>query len=348
MPVGGAAPTMMVVLVLLGLGLLSMLHEAGHALAARALGLQVTDVALGLGPAWRRLRWGRTRLHLGWVPFGGFVRVAELAPEADRGRERFAARKVAARVGAIAGGPLMNYAVAAACGIVLALGYGVDTGRIRGLEVTATSAHAQRAGLRRGDVMVRVDGEPVARVHDLAKRLHRAQGDPVDLELVRAGERVVVQAQPLERAGRWGFGARYAPLPELRPVGPVAAVAHGLAQPIRQARSLLANTAQMLVPGSEVRPLGPIGLADRVARSRGWDGRRVLGFAAMLSVVVGLFNLLPVPGLDGGRLVLEGVEASLRRRLAPRWSVGIQVAGALVLLALWVWLWLADAVALAG
>jgi len=337
----------MVALVLVGLGLLSMLHECGHALAARTLSLGVTDVSLGLGPAWWRFRWGRTTVRLAWVPFGGFVRVREFAPNVEPGPERFAIRKVAARLGAIAGGPLMNFTVAAACGIAIAVAFGVDTGRIRGLQVTAVSAHARSVGLQPGDVVERVGGRPVARVTDLARQLADGHGGPVELQVLRAGERVELEAQPIERGGRWGFGARYAALPELRPVGTVAAVGYGLAMPLRQARSILGNATQMLVPGSGVRPLSPVGLADRVARSRGWDARRVLGFAAMLSVVVGLFNLLPFPGLDGGRVVIESVEALLRRRLARRWSVGLQVGGALVLVAVWLALVLFDAVSVA-
>jgi regulator of sigma E protease len=338
---------MMVALVLVGLGLLSMLHECGHAFAARALSLGVTDVSLGLGPAWWRFRLGRTTVHLGWVPFGGFVRVRELAPDAEPGPERFAIRRVAARLGAIAGGPMMNYAIAAACGIAITVAFGVDTGRIRGLEVTAVSAHARGVGLQPGDVVERVDGRPVARVKDLARQLTAGEGGPVELRVVRAGAHVELVAQPIARGGRWGFGARYAALPELRPVGTIAAVGHGLALPLRQAGSILGNASQMLVPGSGVRPLSPVGLADRVARSRGWDVRRALGFAAMLSVVVGLFNLLPLPGLDGGRMVIESVEAVLRRRLAKRWSVGLQVAGALLLGLLWIALGLFDAVSVA-
>lgn len=326
---------MTVLLVLAALGLLSLLHECGHLLAARALSLTVTDVSLGLGPPILRRRWGGARLHVGVLPFGGFVRVAELLPSDEPPPGHFAWRRTAARLAVIAGGPLANYAIAALCGVVVAVGYGVDTGRIRGLKVTAVGAHAAQVGLRPGDLLQRVEGHRVARVADLSRQLSAAGGEPVELEVIRVGTVVRLSASPIQRGGRWGFDARYAAVPERRDVSLPAAVGHGASLPMALSRQVLVNATDMLLPDSEVRPLSPVGLADRVARTRGWCLPRALRFAALLSVVVGLFNLLPLPGLDGGRLVVEATQGVLRRPLPRRWVVGLHVLGAVVLLALW-------------
>jgi regulator of sigma E protease len=93
------------------------------------------------------------------------------------------------------------------------------------------------------------------------------------------------------------------------------------------------------------RPVGAVGLAGRVSQSRGWDLRRVLALGTVLSCAVGLFNLLPFPGLDGGRVCLELVEAGRRRRLPPRVATGVQVAGALLLLVAWLVITIADVAA---
>ena len=105
---------MSVALALAALITLAWLHELGHALAARALHLHVTAVSFGLGPPLGQVRWGDTRILLGLIPFGGYVRVAELVEESGAGNP--ARPGLAARLAVILAGPLANYAVAVLLG----------------------------------------------------------------------------------------------------------------------------------------------------------------------------------------------------------------------------------------
>jgi len=321
-------------LVPVGLGGLILVHEFGHAVAARLAGLSVLDFSLGLGPSFARLRWGSTTIRFGVIPFGGFVRVAELEPGVE-GADRFRPRSVVGRLLVTLAGPLANYLVAAMLAAAVAAGWGVDTGRVIGLQVTATGEHGAAAGLQVGDVVVAVGERHIERVADLAPAFGATGGGPAQLRVLRDGRPVELVAQPIRSNGRWGLGARYAVLPDLQPVQPPGALAAGLAYPVERSIELLRNAASMLAPNTGVRPVSAVGLADRVSRAGAWDARRVLALLALLSVVVGLFNLLPLPGLDGGRAVLEVVEAARRRRLPARWAIGIQVAGGVVLLGLW-------------
>ena len=322
-------------LVVLALSVLVLLHEIGHALVARAVGLRVTDFSIGLGPSLARWRWGGVAMRIGVVPFGGFVRVDGLGPGGET-PGRYAPRNVAARMLTVLAGPLCNYLLAVVCAAAVAWGWGVETGRIVGLEVTAVGARAAASGLRTGDVVVAVEGRRVERVADLSRAMAAAKGGEVELTVLRDGRKTTLRAQPQEANGRWGLGARYVVLPELRAVNALAALAEGAAYPFERTVVLLGNAAEMFEPESGVHPVGAAGLADRVARSGAWDVRRALGLLALLSVVVGLFNLLPLPGLDGGRLLLEVIEAVRRRRLPVAWATGVQAAGVLVLLGMWV------------
>lgn len=324
-----------VILVLAGLGLLVVLHELGHALAARFLGMVVTDFSIGLGPSlWVRRR-GGLALRLGLIPFGGFVRVEELARDDDAKPVDFSLRGVIGRLAVIAAGPLMNGLIAAlivGCAAVL---FGVETGRIEGLEVTAVSPAAADQGLRVGDVVTDVGGEAVERVSQLSRALGEAGEGTVPVQLRRGGDVRRLEMRPQRAGDRVGLGARYAPLPELQPATLTAALREGALYPVEQSAILLRRWSQIFDRSSGIRPVSAVGLADRVSQSGRWSLRRAVLFLAMLSVVVGLFNLLPLPGLDGGRLVLELLEALRRRRLSRPVAIGVQVAGALLLLVSW-------------
>ena len=327
---------MKALLVLAGLSVLALVHELAHAAAARAFAMRITSFSLGLGPPLLRRRWGEVALLVGPIPFGGYVRVAEMTPEhADAGR--FRATAIMARLLVILAGPTANYLLAAICATIIGISSGLETGRILGLEVTAVSDHAAESGLRVGDVLVAVQDRPIQQIADLSPALEEGSGGDARLRVLREGVEIRLTGHPQRAAdGRWGLGARYIARPELRRAGLSAAVGFGLAYPVVCSAGLLQSGARLLVPNSEVRIVSPVGLADRVARSGAWDVRRVLSLAALMSVVVGLFNLLPVPGLDGGRLCLESVEGIAGRRMAPRVAMAIQL-GAVVLLAL---LWL--------
>ncbi len=333
---------MKVVLVLAGLSLLALVHELGHAAVARAFGMSITRFSFGLGPPLAKRRWGKAALLLGPIPFGGYVRVAEMTPEHEaEGRYRLSA--VAKRLAVILAGPAANYLVAAIIAAIIAMSWGLETGRIRGLEVTAVGPQAASSGLRVGDLLVAVDGQPVKQIADLSPALATAADGKAQLSVLRDEGELQLPGRPIQNAeGRWGLGARYVAQPELRRVGTLQAIGGGLIYPFIFSVGLLENATQLLVPDSGVRVVSPVGLADRVARSGAWNGRRILSLAVLLSVVVGLFNLLPVPGLDGGRLCLESLEGVLRRRVAPRYAVGIQLAGALVLVVIWLLVSLRD------
>ncbi len=328
-------------IVLLSLAVLSLLHEVGHAVAAIALGFRLESFSVGLGPPIARRVIGRTVVLLGVVPFGGYVRVVELAPDFPK---RFGPRAGAMRAAAIVAGPIANYAVASLLAGVLAVGWGIPTGRVLGLEVTAVDAHAASLGIRTGDLVVRIGNREIAAVDDVRTGLREGAGAEVLLVLRRSGVESVLPVRPAT-AGRWGIGARYVVKQErMRPsIG--TATAFATQEPWRQARTLLRNAAGILLPGSPVRAVGPVGVAGRIAESGAWDAPRMLSFGALLSMAVCVFNLLPVPGLDGGRLVIELAETLRRRRIAPRTALVLQVGGVLALLAVWVFVFARDVLA---
>lgn len=323
-------------LVFAALSFFTLVHELGHAAMARALGLHVTVLSVGFGPPFARFHVRGVEVLLCVVPFGGFVRVSELVDDEAAGPSTRV--PLGRRLAVILAGSAANYALAAALGVALALGFGRETGRIEGLEITALSERAERAGLAVGDVIVRADEREVPSVQALQEIFAASRGAAVRLDVLRA--RAPRRIDAIAEPGRPGLGARYVPKPELVRDGALRAIAGGLTDPARRTASLIRNSYASIAErraarasGPSARPASPIGLATRVAQSGRWDARRVLSFGALLTVVVGLFNLLPLPGLDGGRASLALAERALGRRLPRRTAFAIQLAGGLLLFA---------------
>jgi len=330
-------------LLLAGMAMLSLAHELGHAATAYGLGLHVTDICIGLGPALvcferRGIRW-----MLGPIPLGGFVRVAELAPEAtdlqDNGKAWFSGISLAKRMTVILAGPAANYLLASSVALALALGWGIATGRANGLRVVSVDESAKHAGLAAGDLVAQVNRHAIDDLRSLSRALADSSDDGLALLSLRRGALALDLRMPRLRArnGAWGLGAAYVIDPELRQLGLFEGLVHALAEPLLEGRSMIVHGAATLTSSRKAvfRPLGVVGLADRVRSTKSWSVRRVLLLGLSLSVAMGLFNLLPFPGLDGGRLCIEAVQAVRQRRLPAHALIAIQVTGGMILLAAW-------------
>ncbi|MCS6986544.1 MAG: RIP metalloprotease RseP [Sphingomonadaceae bacterium] len=321
------------------LGVLVFVHELGHYAAARLLGIRVETFSVGFG---RELvgftdRHG-TRWKVGWIPLGGYAKfVGDLdaasrpdpatfaLPEAEK-RALFAFRPVWQRALVVAAGPAVNFLFA----ILLFAGFFMTWGHqytppVVGEVVPGSPAAA--AGLAPGDRLVAVGGRPVDRFEDVVRLVAVSAGRPLELEVERAGRRLVLEALPAAETEIDRFGNRHVkgrlgirsgpPVVERR--GPVEAVVHAVDETVEITR-LMGEVLVQVVTGR--RPLDELGGPLRIAKASGESAAMGLAafvtFVALISINLGFANLLPVPMLDGGHLLLYAVEAIRRRPLEPR------------------------------
>jgi len=332
-----------VLLLFVGMAALSLAHELGHAAAARCFGLHITDICIGLGPALLHFERRGIRWMIGPIPLGGFVRVAELAPETtdvqSDGKAWFSAKFVVTRISVIIAGSAANYLLAAILALALGFGWGIETGHAQGLRVMWVDESARQVGLAVGDLVSQVNGHAIDNVQQLSHALTDPVRDGLALvSLHRASSPLQLRMPRLRaRNGAWGLGASYVIEPELRRLSIFDGLVHALTLPMLETRTMLVHAVGMLTPrqAGSTRPLGIVGLADRVHSTKGWNVRRVLMLGISLSVAMGLFNLLPFPGLDGGRLCIEAMQKARGRRLPRRTLIIVQVMGAMILLVAW-------------
>lgn len=326
----------------LALGFLIIVHEAGHYFVARWCGMRVERFSIGFGPGiLKRKSKSGTVFQLAPIPFGGFVEIrgmniVEEVEEDDL--EAYPNRPAWQRFVTILAGPATNYISA----VILAFGlftlHGVDsTESFYGVE-SVLPDHDAAGKLEQGDRLLAVDGEPLFanRAPSLTQRVKAKQGAPVTLTIRRAGaERqvIITPKQGTDDKGNPTFllGIRHTRQQEVVDVGVVTAAGHALAYPVEQSKLIVSGLYKIVTGEEKAEAGGPVRITEEFKRAFETGLVRGIELLMMLSVYLGLFNLLPLPALDGGRLVFLAYEMVTRRRANPKIEAMVHMGGIMVL-----------------
>ena len=320
------------------LGLLVALHELGHLWMARLCRMKVERFALGFGPPLFAFRSKGIEYSLRAIPFGGFVRIAgmEAALEEKPAPGSFASRPRWQRALVLVAGSAVNYLSAV---VMLFALFAVSGARVpvpRTVGDVAPGSEAAKVQLRPGDEVVAVDGKPVGDWSDLVEAVVQRPG-PLVLSVRRDGRMMEVRATPRpDETGvpRLGVGQLYSH----QQLTPEEAAARAVTYSVALVRDGLLGTWAILRGTPGVNLEGPVGIARRTAQASTSGVDSLLGLLAAISVALAVFNLMPVPGLDGGRLVLLGIAAVRGKPMDPRFEAAANALGffAMIGLALWV------------
>ncbi len=313
------------------LGVLVFIHELGHYLAARWVGVHVETFSIGFGRAiasWRDK--AGTEWKLAWIPLGGYVKLhgqerpEDVAPEvraAWQPGRTFHEKGVGARAIVIAAGPIANFVLAAVLFIALngAEGRPVSVPVVG--DVVAESA-AAAAGLQAGDRIQAIDSEKMDRFEDVQRVVSRSAGKPLAVDVLRAGQTLRLTVTPGEREtplGRVGVLGVRGGKPEFQPISPIAAIPAGIVQTWDVTVQTLKGVWNMMSSAKGAEDLGgPLRIAQLSGQVAQLGLASLISFIAVLSVNLALINLFPIPVLDGGHLVFYLFEAVRGRPLPPR------------------------------
>ena len=306
------------------LGVLVFVHELGHFLMARRLGVRVLTFSLGFGPKILKVKRGDTDYCISAIPLGGYVSMAGMSPEEARGAsDEFLSKSKWERFQVLAAGPAMNVVLAIlVMWAVLYQGAPVPVvGAAMHPQVrdVAPGDPADLGGIEAGDVILAIDGEPVSQ-EGLLVRIGRSAGAPLSLTVRRDGRTEEVRVTPVEREDRAVIGVGLWPT-EMRVVEPdlMEAFRMSLARNYEWSGLIFETLGGLLTAETSPRQLvGPIGIAQLsgAASESGWLSLFTL--MAMISLNLGILNLLPIPVLDGGHILVLGLEGVARRDFSAR------------------------------
>ncbi len=317
------------------LALVVVVHEWGHFAAAKAMGIQVNEFAIGFPPRLLGFRKGETLYSLNLLPLGGFVK---LEGENDPSKPRSLASKgVGTRFLVLVAGPFMNAVLA----VVLLTGlfmFTVDELSVRGV---SPDSPAEMAGVLPGDTLLKVNNERVRNFHALADRINAHRGEEIEWLIRRDGAEMrlllVPRANPPEGQGATGITVQIGGRQQASPVRPPwEALWMGLKRTGLVLEAMKDEVSGVVSGGKTPEVAGPIGIAQltgEVARDAGLIS--LVPLAALFSISLAVFNILPFPALDGGRLAFVILEWVRRGKKIPPEKEGlVHLVGFVVLIAI--------------
>ena len=322
-----------IVLTVVGLGLLIAAHEAGHLLLARLMGMRVETYSLGFGPRIWGFTRGGTDYRLSALPLGGYCKIAGFTPDDPAAQDpndtgSYTNKPAWRRFLVIAAGPGVNYLCAF---LLLAILYSAVGTPVRGHVNVAVQPEgpAAAAGLQTGDEVLAIDG---ARVHSLGEVigvLHAANAPAVrQFELLRKGQPLMLTVTPVNGKIQVGPLQTYA----RAPFG--EALSQAGQEIVLITRETLAAFWNLLHFRGGSALSGPIGIVKQGAAQVERGMAEFVALLALISVDLAIFNFLPVPALDGGRLVFLGYELITRKRVNHKAETVVHLVGFLLLFGL--------------
>jgi regulator of sigma E protease len=346
-----------IVAAILVLAVVIFIHELGHFLVAKWCGVEVRTFSMGFGPTLFARKVGETVYRVAMIPLGGYVKMAgsedeggdpEDAPvDPSRG---FTAKPLWQRASIVGAGPAVNliFAIVILTGCALAYGVATPTPSAT-IDDVAAGKPAEAAGLGHGDTVVAVNGQPIASWEQMVDAVLGSKGETLRLDVTREdGSRRTVEITPALNEQRNEYGEPGPMVYQIgvrrgysfEPVGLGASLSFALERTWYDSTMIVGTVARLIGGRVSAGDLGgPILVVAEASRQAESGLQPLLFFMALISINLGVVNLLPIPVLDGGHLVFMGFEAIRGRPLPLRvreyaLGFGMMVIGTLMIFVL--------------
>lgn len=364
------------VVFILILGVLVFVHEWGHYQFARWAGMKVNRFALGFPPFIYTKKRNGINYSIGALPIGGMVDIAGLGSEEEMvgtvagaaatptrdtarpyGQKQFQDASLGWRFLTLFAGPLMNFlfAIVMFVGVYSLVGVPDATLKAR-IDTVLAGAPAEKAGLKAGDEIVAIGAKKTSDPEAVSAAIQGVGARKTTITVQRDGQNLKLPLTPVIK----DINEDGKPVPSIgiafdlnairafsfQRVDPVLAVKLGFLESAGISLQILDTIKRALtrqLRPQEVKSIGgPVKIAQTVGQAAQYGPAVLLRFAAMLSVNLGLMNLLPLPALDGGRIMFLGYELVARRPFNPKWEGLVHAAGMVMLLAFMLFITLRD------
>ncbi len=346
---------LLILQVVVVISLLIFFHELGHFLSARAVGVPIEEFGFGYPPRLAKIgEWKGTEITINWIPFGGFVRPKGEADETIEGG--MAAAPAWKRLVIAISGPLMNFLIGILILIVIYSAIGVPASDEALITQVSPNSPAMTAGLEAGDIIQSVNDVKITSLDQLIETINSYVGQEISMTIDRDGQvqnvTLTPRENPPEGEGAVGIGLsnplKPAPLPQS--IGNAFKTTGYI---IRETILLPVRLIRGSVDPAMARPVGYKGIYDIYSQAVAMDQESdlvtaeplpvyTLSIIANISLALGITNLLPIPALDGGRILFTLPELLFKKRIPQQWENVVNTVFFLLLILLMVFITILD------
>lgn len=308
-------------------GLLVFFHELGHFSLAKFNGITVHEFSLGMGPKIYTKQGEETLYAIRALPIGGYVRM-EGEDEASEVEGSFSEKGPFQRLQVILAGPLMNFLLAI---ILFFIIYTIIGMPIASIGEFSSVSPAQEAGMQIGDEIISINGSEIDSWNDVINQISTSEGD-ITMKVNRVGETITFNIKPTqeEKTGR-----RIVGISPMITKNPLLSAKTAVTQVVFVTKEIFKFFIRIPfegVKGGEV--VGPVGLVSLVGQAAQKSFLNLLSLAAYISINLGIVNLLPLPALDGGRVIFILFEILRGKPVDPEKEGFVHLVGFILLLTL--------------
>lgn len=316
---------MTAILAVLMFALMIFPHELGHFIAAKAVGVKVNEFAFGMGPAIIKKQHGETLYSIRAFPIGGFCALEGEDGDSDNDRA-FNTKPAWAKIVVLAAGSFMNVMVAVIVMVILMGAIGSPTLSVRTVE---SGSPAMEAGIRAGDTVTAVNGTRVEKWNDISQEIQKHPKE-VRLSIERNGSRKTVSMTPEKKNKSYIIGIT----PQVTH-NPALAVKNGLISVWQMTKSMFSGLGLLFtgkVSGDDVA--GPVGMVSLVHQTVSYGLYYFFYLLSLICINLAIINLLPLPALDGGRIVFVIIRLITGKKVTDRMEAAVHAVGLLLLMLL--------------
>jgi len=328
-----------IIVFILILGLLIFVHEMGHFIAARLTGVKVEEFGMGFPPRLFAIKRGETVYSLNLIPLGGFCKM--LGEEDPSEPRSLASKRPLTKLFVLGAGPVMNAVLPI---VLLTIAFMIPRQVVIGdvvIEEVAPNSPAAEAGIEPGDTVLSINGHSIQNIGDLIYDVHLSLGEETTLKLeAEDGSQKVVTLVPRwappEGEGPVGVALSLANTYEVSEHYPFWEAVPKSATTLWETFELIRNEVRSwFARGTAPQVGGPVAIFQITGEANAAGPSYLLQFAAFLSLNLAIINLLPLPALDGGRIVFVLLEVVRRgKRVSPRTEGLIHLVGFMMLIGL--------------
>ncbi|MBQ7953342.1 MAG: RIP metalloprotease RseP [Clostridia bacterium] len=291
---------------------LVLVHEFGHFITAKLCGVTVNEFAIGMGPAIFKKEYKGTLYSLRLIPIGGYCAM-EGEDDESEDAGAFSNKKPWQRLVILVSGALMNLLLGFILMCIIMFSSNSNYVNVPKVQEVVAESAAEEAGLQPGDKITKINGAGIETYTELKFELSRYKGGSIDVEYVRNGEKNKVYITPNQgEDGMYyiGFASK------VEPLNFGGRLYHAWHYSLFYGKAILVSLFDLVTGNVGMEAMsGPVGIVSEIGKSAqmGWES--LFGLAALITINLGIFNLLPLPALDGGRVFFVLVEIITRRKI---------------------------------